>query len=301
MKNLTTSISLGILGLASVSTSQAAFMVLDNFESAALNSDLHGRIAPGSGTAWVTNVNGATATPSTTIDVVVDPADSGNKAVIFTTAQNHIAYNNLGVALTTGESSTVGAATGTLFFRIRLAPQRQNYGVGWSDGGSQITGASTTAPSSNNFNNFEALINSDGSTDTVRARNGTGWTTPVASADDVWYNVWFVAKNNTGRNANDTYDAYIQGGAFATQTSLGTSLQFRANTATDELGGDPLDYFLMRQGGAVTAGGTAGAFYVDDIYVDTAGQNLINPVPEPSFAVLLLGSIGSLMLRRRRD
>jgi hypothetical protein len=289
-------------------TTRAAFTLVDNFEASTLGL-LEGQIAPGTNNPWVTINNTSGTSPS--IAVIAAPSDSLNpantQAVRFTTASNQIAYNQLG-ALTTGESSTPGTATGTLFFRIRLDPQTQNLGVGWSDGLAATTGDSTAAPTSTNFDNFEMFLNQDGNSaglgNSFRVRNGTAFNviTPE-NEDNVWYNVWFVAKNLTGQTTGDVYDAYLQGGTnFPTQTLIGENLQFRANSATNEVGGGPLDYFLARQGGDInTANGTNGAFYIDDIYIDVTGQNLANPVPEPSTLALAgLAVLGLILHQRRR-
>ena len=101
-----------------------------------------------------------------------------------------------------------------------------------------------------------------------------------------WINVWTVMDN-----ASDTLQVYAQSDTtFPAQTLLDdesgkTTFDFRNGT------GDALSTFLLR------TGTNHGAPYLlDDIYVDPAGMNLVNPIPEPSSFVLLALALGGLVV-----
>ena len=85
-------------------------------------------------------------------------------------------------------------------------------------------------------------------------------------AEDSWFCVWIVADV-----ANSESTIYLKGGQFADITQLDAAgqrtFQFRNGTA------DLLRTFYTRTG---YDGG--GAIYLDDIYIDTAGENLTSPV-----------------------
>ena len=75
-------------------------------------------------------------------------------------------------------------------------------------------------------------------------------------APATWYSLWFVV-NNAAR----TYDVYIQGGAYKTQTAVATKVPFRASA---EIKADqPLDRFFI-----TVDDESAGTAYVDDLCVD---------------------------------
>ncbi|QJE94524.1 PQQ-dependent sugar dehydrogenase [Luteolibacter luteus] len=86
---------------------------------------------------------------------------------------------------------------------------------------------------------------------------------------DIWYNVWLVAYNGGVASGGQTWQAYIQGGAFTEQVQLGDTLHFRRQA---EL---PLTHFLN----IAANGGSFGnkAIDLDDIHA-YEGANLADPL-----------------------
>jgi len=97
--------------------------------------------------------------------------------------------------------------------------------------------------------------------------------TNINFADDTWYDVWYVVDNHLGDFP--TYEAYVQGGAFTTQTlvshSSGSDTEFivRHASQTDDL----VNIYVRGNGSAANDHA-----YYDDIFFDPAGMNLTVPV-----------------------
>jgi hypothetical protein len=140
--------------------------------------------------------------------------------------------------------------------------------------------------------NLKVVVNN-----TSEPKDGSGMLAVGDGKEDTWYNFWLVVHNreNGGgaTDANkpplDTYDVYVQGGAFTEQAQLWADGNFRTGNFKGQL---PYFNFIVD-----VAGDTG---YLDDLYIDTTGQNLANPVPEPASLLLASGGAAILALRRRR-
>ncbi|MEM7129487.1 MAG: sugar-binding protein [Chloroflexota bacterium] len=84
-------------------------------------------------------------------------------------------------------------------------------------------------------------------------------------ANQTWYCVWLTINNQT-----NTFEGYVQGGAYAnrTQVSVDTQLTFGFRHG----GNNPLQRFFARKGGQ-----TDGLTYIDDIYIDSSQYNFASP------------------------
>lgn len=252
----------GAIAFALPLSAQGAFVPVETFEGLT-NGALNGQ-------------NGWTATNAGYV-VGADPADAGNQVMVVSAGTaEHTAYKAM-------SAITNSSTASTLFFRVRRAGQ-VNMSWGTSD---------VAAPGV--FNDFESQLNiQNGSTSTLRVRSA-GFAEPVdAFAVDTWYSTWMVINNST-----DTYEVYMQGGALGSVTKLddddganiGNSVfGFRNGAATNDLA-----TLLIRNGSSHTAD-----FFVDDIYLDTTGQNLSNPVPEPTCVAPAAVAGMALLARRRR-
>ncbi len=248
----------------------AAFTVIDTFD-ALDDGALGGQNAWTAGSQWA---------------VGAAPAGGSGKAAIGTLATTSSAAYR---ALTSSIANTSTAAT--LFYRIYRSGA-VNISAGLSD---------DAAPAL--FGGYEAQVNNQGG-DNFLVRDAGAFDNLGAGTFQnlTWYNIWTVVDN-----ATDTYQVYIEPGNFGAPVT--------ATTPVPDPNGAPGDStFGFRNGTSANAlttallalGGTnpalTGTFYVDDIFIDTAGQNLSNPtfVPEPNVTVLALGALLLATLRRRR-
>lgn len=212
-----------------------------------------------------TNIQGTTG-------LATDPTNAGNKA-----------YQLVGDAVggSRGQAwhampTIADGSTGTVFFRVYTEDVAGNFDF--------VVGSSDVATPGAGFGDFDGYGRlADGFVD-VRNTPSFSQVGPASAA--TWYNVWMV-QNNTTAGTDDTTDLYYNTSGDA---SGGGSTFFIGGVFRNEA--TALVSLLARNN---ENGGNA---YIDDIYIDTSGQNLINPVPEPGTA--LLGGLGALCLLRRR-
>jgi hypothetical protein len=120
-----------------------------------------------------------------------------------------------------------------------------------------------------------------GGSGTTRIRDGSGFVNSVTLVQGVEYGVYIVTNTN-----DDTYDVYLE--EAGVQTQLAEDFAFRNS-------GDTINQFLA----LTNSGNFLGTTLVDNIYVELTGENLVNPIPEPtSVAAIRLMSL--LALRHRR-
>ncbi|MFC7335964.1 PEP-CTERM sorting domain-containing protein [Haloferula chungangensis] len=264
--NLLTAISL----LGSLATSQAAFTLLDDFESYS-----NGDISSASNWSYDSSaglVDGQVGGDATNRYLIQKGANTGGAN------DSHTKFDNNTVLIANN-------AIGTYFFRAYMTADT-HMGTGLSP--------LTSAAASNHWNDAKPIIR-------IGNRVGTGANTEIYAYNDTtysglasnttdghWYNFWVLIDNTDGA---DSYEVHIQSDTdtnYLSQTQIGpTGLGFRNGTAD----GDLKSLFFR------TAINSADVYF-DDLYIDSTSHNLVNPVPEP--AVSLLGALGLLGLLRRR-
>ncbi|CAN5376084.1 hypothetical protein BH23VER1_BH23VER1_33500 [soil metagenome] len=207
---------------------------------------------------------GWTVASNANSSVETDPDDPGNLVgLLSATGGTSAIYHALGGGIANG-------TTGTLFFRARTT-SAVNTNVGGSD---------VATPTSGSFGDFEAQLRFGETDNALDIRNGAAFQNDIGSyTDNIWFNYWLVIDNTT-----DMTTFYQSSGLDGAGDPLVTGA-FRNGTTS------AIDTFLVQANGAI---------YVDDVYIDTAGANLANPIPEPSLLALSLVGLGLLGLRRRR-
>ncbi len=243
------------LALSLVGTSQASFVLIDDFES------------------YADGVNGTTTTPAWNQGF---PAGGSNSATTVVGADTgsgqalHYAHGGSGGQINYSSVGTIAAegSTGTIFFQSYLDATGSDTLFAFGRSGLGAYGDLATlvrVPSD--------LI--------VEVHNGGYANTSTTIAADTLYNFWVVIDNSA--NTSSLY--YSAGGPGETPTLIQSGFVFRNTTS-----GDINTFYLGTNSGSVG--------FLDNIYVDSTGANLTNPVPEPSIA--LLGGLGVLGLIRRR-
>jgi len=255
---------------------QAGFVGIDDFQSYTAGDNVDGH---NGWHAWTPGDVGY-------FTAVVDPSGPSSNKVLkshndgtFDEEHEYTAYNNSS-SLTMPEGTTPA----TFFYRFMStgpdAPHDQAWGL-----------TSLATPHTWGAFRTRTALAGDG---TLLLRNGAINDEPFVPDCGTWYSFWYVVHNVVNGVDNDTWDVYVQGGAYATQTQLADGFLF--NTAS---GGD-VEADSLRTFEMITDWGD---MYFDDIYVDTAGENLSNPtsaIPEPAtLALLALGGAVSLIRRRR--
>jgi hypothetical protein len=176
---------------------------------------------------------------------------------------------------------------GTLFFQFSLEDADES---GALEGLDIALGLSDT-PLGNSFSDQGGYFINNAAN--LQARNEGGapnQPTVGTGVVDTLYSVWMVFSDAPG--ASDTYDVYIEGGAFLTQTLIADDFGMR-NDAADGESIDTLHLFNFND--------SPDNIYYSNLFIDNTGENLTNPVPEPSAYAAIFGAIALAagIIRRR--
>ena len=211
--------------------------------------------------------------------VVADPADASNQVVAASTAGG-LAAGNLVLPITAMPDGGVS----TMFLRFRSDEPLDS--LDWSMGPTD-----NEVDLGSSWGDMRAILNNNNSAGTppgaqLSARDGGGYDRLVDMEPETWYKTWLILDN-----ATDTYEIYLQGGAYSQITKISgaddgqESFEYR-NGATDQ----DLIRLMVRLNGD-----RLGTVYLDDIYVDPSGMNLADPSAnfelQEDFNTLALGAL----------
>lgn len=272
----------------------AEFKLVEDFEDVAVGTALGG--ANGGENFSRTGAAGTTSVES-------NPLPSGSIAGYIGNASERVmnVSNGTGIGVYTSlynDGSNLilpDNATGTLFYQVyRDIGDLVNASIGMTPVAAPVDGGGTNQ----GFNAFRPQLGINQNSQAWRPRDGGSFdTTPTSFGEAMWINVWQVINN-----ATDAVEFYVQSPSDLVPLQLSvagqTSFAFRSANAA------ALETLLIRTGNSNTSAVPPeiahSQFYVDNIYFDDSGANLVNPVPEPTSAILL-GMSGALLgLRRRR-
>jgi hypothetical protein len=220
------------------------------------------------------DLNGQRGWTATLAQVKADPAQPGNQVASFEGAG--AAGANLPVFIP-------DATTATLFFRMYSEADTtlNDFFAGMSD--VEVAGLGV-------FNDYEAQIGYSGSQilDTLRVRDGSTGANEAAGEflPRTWYKIWAVIDN-----AADTYEVFIEGGAFDEQTQVMATSTGSTSFVFRNSGGGPeanhLVRFLVKSGTAALPGPAL----LDDVYLAT-GRELSDPVGDTVLLRLEVSRVG---------
>ena len=265
-----------VVGGIFAAPASAAFVLKENFEDVAIDANLGDANAGESFTLVIQSGQTPTAT------VVASPWDSVNRAA-------RVSNPGATLAMPLGAESIPQGSSGTLFYQF-YRTGLVNMSSGLSD---------VAAIADHNFGNFESQLNINSATlnpQPIRVRSAGAFLAGGVNMEvSELYNVWHYIDNMA-----DTSEVYVQKvGTDPAPVQLfngaTTAFTFRNGVASNDL----VQFLFMAGTGSATDAAHTTIFF-DNVYVDTTGKNIANPVPEPaSLAILGIGA-AFLAGRRRR-
>lgn len=243
-----------LMAACSATISQAQFQLVNDFE-AGMGDFAFSQDPWGTGNA----------------ETVADPvAGEGNQVLAINAGD----VNTSNLKVTNPIPAIPDGGMGTVFFRFAV-----------DDSLTAVNGTFAISPleAPAGWGDANILFNpsSDGS---INVRNGGTYQQVAASrANLTWYKVWYVADTT-----NDTVDIYLKGGVYSEATLIADGFGFRKNAVGEDL----ISFFIyMNSGGSGAEDpNTNGLYYLDDIHVDSAAENLSDPMPDalpaPAFVLV---------------
>jgi len=143
---------------------------------------------------------------------------------------------------------------GTVFFRFYLIDQNHDANWGLSE--------QTTPTTATHFKvQMRSISSAPGQ---VQIKDSASFLNAAEVSTRSWYSAWLQVSNASG-TANDTFDLYLQGGAFGVPTLVKSGVRFAAGTSSS------LNTFFWRFGPTTEV-------YFDDLHADSSRANLTDPV-----------------------
>lgn len=290
-----------LLGIASIAVGiaplQAAWTLYQNFQNLPVGYDIAESSNPNENFAVALQEIANPAARYGGYTVILDPTNPSNQ-LLQLDAQGY-AFSGQFVDAATGTPTPIAnLTTATLFYRVYRQSVSNLPDVNF--GGADI---GTLTDNVNNAANYQSQVNISGGSDILRPRNGGGTVdTGVSWFSGAWFGIYQVIDTATNSSVFyyqtefDTEPIRLQG-----VMSGIYDMAFRngGDRPATEIG-----YFLAVNG--ITGAGPNDIFYLDDIYLDLSGENLVAPVPifsvpEPSACALVLLALGGLAVRARRN
>ena len=259
--------AVAVASLAALSSAQAAFVSVDDFESYSVASYSGGSTAfVANGGPWQSNIGGPTGLVSIKEN---DPnTPSANKYLAHGWNVGFRGANRTVPTIADGDSATY-------YFQIRTEDPTPDVSYGLSDDATGALGS---------FGNFEAqvaLTTDPNGVPRLGARNGGSFELDLVTglSADTWYDIWIVADN-----AADTYDVYLgtSGDPDVLGTKVASNFGFRNGAASNDL----VTFMTLSNNHGDNQAN------LDNIYYNP------NAIPEPGTLALL--ALGSLCIAGRR-
>lgn len=261
-----------ILAFATPVQAKSTWLLIDNFESNALNwtkADTQNDTKPYIKNPQITEIRAEKTGHDTNHYLIKKPAEEG---VIGN--RKALSFYPLPKAVAVGE-------TVTFYTRINVESFPNNHAFGLSNlepaqikqhgyDAFEATLRVTDKAESNGLKNDGALmVKTDAGYSNIQNYSMAQSAKPLKPGN--WYEVWYVVNNATVNNGGQQYDVYVKGGEFTQQTLVYKSATFRMKREK------PLIYFLANcnTGPKKKPYGNGGLKY-DDLYMRT-GKDLSRP------------------------
>jgi hypothetical protein len=301
IKARTRSFLIGLALLGVLPSTNAAWTLYQNFESLPVDYNIADDANPNENFTVSTQDIANSAARYGGYTVITDPTNPANQALDLNAVG--WAFTGQFVDAATGTPAPIAnLTTATLFYRVyrTTVSNTPDVNLGAADIGTITDGA-------NNAANFQSQLNvsggslAAGTTDIFRPRNGGGTVdTGVHWLEGMWFGIFQVidAASNTSlffyQSELDSEPILLFG-----QVSGTSNMAFRNGGSRPDT---DLTNFLATNG--LPGGGVNDIFYLDDIYLDLSGENLVSPVPivsvpEPATTGLVLASLCGLAVMAR--
>jgi hypothetical protein len=206
------------------------------------------------------SIEGISKTPSvgSSVSIVNDPREGASNRVLRLQAPGTVSQLTAHLPIPEVPENSYA----TLFFRFFVPNQDHNVNFGLSDVANPTV-----------YSDFEMQMRSYLKNSRLDARSGGSFLESAQISTGTWYSVWSQIHNAPG-TGGDTWNLYLQGGAYGAPTLIQSDIAFRNGTTAS------LKRFLWILAPITSSGAEAqkGAeMYFDDIHIDIGHANISDP------------------------